>query len=232
MAVITVSRELGSNGKAIAAQVAEELGYVCFDKTLILELARQAEVSELEVSRYDEKLVNPIRQWLRELILQPWDTLVNPPVSMSFADTAGLSLLIPDEENALDSAAYHEFLERLLIRLWRRDDVVIVGRGAQRVLAGRSRTLHVRIVAPEELRCNRIMKRENIDRNASMAMIRRTDNARAKYFSRRFHMDWADPTLYNMTINTGMTRPEESCRIICDATRRMIASHRHQEEES
>ena len=54
MAVLTISRQLGSGGDEIASQVAEELGYDLVDSALIVSIAERAAVSVDEVITYDE----------------------------------------------------------------------------------------------------------------------------------------------------------------------------------
>ena len=57
MAVITVSRQLGSGGDAIAERVAQELGFQLVDRRLVEEIANITDTSVEEVEKYDEKIV-------------------------------------------------------------------------------------------------------------------------------------------------------------------------------
>ena len=54
MAVITISRQLGSGGAAIARQVAEALQYRYFDKQLLIEAAAEVGLSRDHVVDYSE----------------------------------------------------------------------------------------------------------------------------------------------------------------------------------
>jgi cytidylate kinase len=49
MAIITISRQVGSGGKEIANQVANLLGYRLFDKQLMSKVAAEMGLSESEV---------------------------------------------------------------------------------------------------------------------------------------------------------------------------------------
>ena len=54
MAVITISREVGSGGDQIAHQVCKLLEYRYFDKMLIAQVAREQGISETEVVDFSE----------------------------------------------------------------------------------------------------------------------------------------------------------------------------------
>src|SRR6059036_514234 len=54
MAVITISREVGSGGDEIARRVGEVLGYRLFSRTLMAEVARQQALSEAEIVDFSE----------------------------------------------------------------------------------------------------------------------------------------------------------------------------------
>jgi cytidylate kinase len=53
--VITIAREYGSGGAAIAEELAIRLAWKLLDRELILELARRAHVQPSEVSQMDER---------------------------------------------------------------------------------------------------------------------------------------------------------------------------------
>ena len=54
MAVITISREVGSGGDQIARRLCELLGYRYFDKTLMAQVAKEQGVSDTEVVDFSE----------------------------------------------------------------------------------------------------------------------------------------------------------------------------------
>ena len=54
MAVITISRQYGSGGDEIAAQVCERLGYHFFDKNLMAQVANDVGLSVQEVVDFPE----------------------------------------------------------------------------------------------------------------------------------------------------------------------------------
>jgi len=54
MAAITISRQIGSGGDAIAARVCEILDYQYFDKRLMTQVAEEVGLSERELVDYSE----------------------------------------------------------------------------------------------------------------------------------------------------------------------------------
>ena len=91
---------------------------------------------------------------------------------------------------------------------------MIVGRGAQAYLAQRRDVLHVRIVAPLELRIAYVMSREGLDPAAAQARILRKDQERARYLETFYHRRPSDPHLYDLMLNTGILDLESAVDVI------------------
>ena len=53
--IITVEREFGAGGAAIAEKIAERLGWKLWDQALTTEIARLAQVDQASVERLDER---------------------------------------------------------------------------------------------------------------------------------------------------------------------------------
>jgi cytidylate kinase len=81
--------------------------------------------------------------------------------------------------------------------------VVIVGRGSQVVLANRRDVLHVRIVAPLELRIPYVMKREGLDYNTARSRIQVKDQDRHRFLQEEYHHRPDETALYDIVLNTG-----------------------------
>ena len=107
-------------------------------------------------------------------------------------------------------------VEALIHDLARKDNVVIVGRGGQVLLKDFPGVLHVRIVAPFDLRIQRIIERGGGDKRQAMESLRRSDRASAGFMRGFFDADWEDPDLYDLMINTRHLSAEEAGRIIME----------------
>jgi hypothetical protein len=92
----------------------------------------------------------------------------------------------------------------LVIRgLAKEGNVLIVGRGGQVLLRKHPGAFHVQIVAPFAQRVRTVMVSEKLDKRAAESRVRANDRARADYLRRYHGVDWLDPTLYHLVINTG-----------------------------
>ena len=84
MAVVTISRQLGSGARAIGIRAAELLGYDVVDKALITEVAREAHVDPEEVAEIDELEEPGVRGFLTRWFTM--DSVANVPSASSLVD--------------------------------------------------------------------------------------------------------------------------------------------------
>ena len=107
------------------------------------------------------------------------------------------------------SRRYMTYVEAIVLELASRDDVVLAGRGAAFLLGSTRHVLRVRITAPERMRANRLVQLQGLVPEAAETLVRQSDNelgARVRYL---YHVDWNDPLLYDLVLNTDrMTIPE------------------------
>ena len=212
MAVITVSREYGSRGEQVAQRVAKALGYSCFDKEILGAVAHAANTTEESIRRYDEKDEHGLRHFLKKLIFP--ESL--PLYSLEFhphyptGSPMDSSPLAFDEERAVERAPIPDAAEAALFfcqvieKLRRRGNVVIIGRGSQRILAAKPNTLHVRFIAPVGDRIEWVMEDEGVVYRKTLKQIRTIDRQRAHYLKHCHNVDWAEAKLYHLVINTGL----------------------------
>ena len=83
-----------------------------------------------------------------------------------------------------------------------KDNVVIMGRGANVLLSGIPYALRVRVHAPFGERISRIVTRESVDRETARWLIEKTDSERAGFIHVIYGRRWDDPVEYDMTIDT------------------------------
>lgn len=65
-----------------------------------------------------------------------------------------------------------------------------------------SHALRVRVCAPLELRVQRIMKRRSLDREDALRLIKTADEGAKARIRQFFDVEWGDPLLYDLIINT------------------------------
>ena len=224
MAVITVSREYYSRGTQIARQVAQDLGYNYFDKNILTEVARAANTTAKQISRYDERCENGLRGFLKKLFVPEFSRYLDFPyyyypsefLMDSYPverDAAFEEDLIPTETETLG------FFQHVIEKLWKLDNVVIVGRGSQMVLADLPNTLHVRFVAPVADRIERVMADQGIVYPLAEKEVEAADKQHAQYIKHCYDADWADTKHYDLVLNTGSMSDEQAAKVIIAAVR-------------
>jgi cytidylate kinase len=102
-------------------------------------------------------------------------------------------------------------------------NAVIVGRGGQAILQDEPGVLHVRIEATLDARVRRIQRRSmtgmapELQHLAAQETVKERDRAAASYLRCFYGIDWDDPGLYHLAIDTEEWRIEAAARLIASA---------------
>jgi len=209
VAVITISRQVGSLGDELAEKIAKELGYRYFDKFLMTEIAVSSGLTEAEVIDFNEDNYK-VRSFFEQLFgrKSPVGT-----ITVRDRDEKGkvfLTTKVFDEESSLT------FVQAVIKKLVDWDNVVILGRGGQVLLRGFPHVLHIRVIAPLEFRIENIMKQKGLTREDALKYISEKDKAAQEYLYRFYNVDWNDPELYHMVLNMGMLKMDQAVKIVKD----------------
>jgi cytidylate kinase len=198
MPVITISRELGSEGTRIAEAVAQQLGAHCIDKEVLAEMARQAGVSVEVMAEAEEKL------------------LARP---MGVSDEMRAFWSVRGGGKVLTEAYFVQHLTGALKLLAEQDNVVIVGRGSQILLKDHPGALHVHLYAPVAARAERIQQRRNLPNlDVAQRQIQTADEQRRNWYRRFFNnADWKNPKHYHLMIDTARIPPDRAISLIVQA---------------
>jgi hypothetical protein len=209
MTVITLSRQLGSHGDDIAAGVAARLKLRLIDAATISRAAQQAGVPSPALAEMEHEGERGLAsQVLKALNTMP--SFTSPPEPGGSATQAPgtplpfAGLFSPLARPLSASLDDHVRMVGLVVQaLAREGDVLVVGRGGQVLLRKQPDAFHVQIVAPFLSRVKELMTREGLDKRAAQNRVRANDRARADYLRRYHDVDWLDPTLYHLVINSG-----------------------------
>lgn len=214
MTTITISRQYASGAEEIAVRVAQKLGYTLFDKTMMAEAAAELGLTEREIVDFREtdQRSRGFLDWLlgRELTIARISTWqedisgVRKPMVITINDSQAIDMV----RGVIDAAA-------------KRGNVVIVGRGGQAILRGRSGVLHVRIEAPLEHRIQRLMDRHSLTPVQAELEIEDHDRTARDYVKRYHGLDPRDPMHYHLLINTGQLDLETATEVIALAVQQM-----------
>ena len=222
MAVITISREHGSGGGKIGRCVAKILGYDYVDKELITEVAKMANVPESEVEKYDEKGEDPIIYFLKELFGEdePQTVFQYPN---NHRDKNESKKVQNKASNTLDRDEQLRLFQSVIESVWERGNAVIIGRKANVILADKPNTLRVRVTAPLEKRMERITEVEQIPEEEVLGLINEIDGHRERYAKQYYGVDWDDPGLYDIIINTAKLTSEDAALLITEMAKRFTS---------
>lgn len=203
MPFITISREFGSHGSDVAAAVARTLGWTLVDNDVVDAVAQRLHVPASEVEAREERRTSLVERLASAL------TLSSPEVAPAAAQ-AGLP---PSEEQMV------EVTRRVIEEAVQRGPAVLVGRGAQAVLAARSDAIHVFVHAPFEALVARVMARDGLGRDEAARRVDERNRQRAAWVRRHFRREWRDPSHYHLSVNTAWLGIEGAAALIVSAAR-------------
>ncbi len=220
--VITLSRQLGSQGSYIATEVAAILKMRYLDREILQRAAeiaggnQESLINEMEIRESGNIAPQLIHRILQSMSLMPLVPLV-PSASLREPYIYNDWMLYP-ESSPLESSNYYIDLVRQVIREFAQEgDALIVGRGGQIILRDTPAILRVLIVAPEAQRVQTIAERMKISPQEAQKRVRQSDKIRTQYMRRYFGVNWLDPLLYDLVINTGVIDQARAVKLITEA---------------
>ena len=213
MAVITVSRQYGSGGDEIAAQVCEMLGYRHFDKLLMAQVASEVKLSEREMADFSRDNLR-VQNFL-DLLLGASTPNTAAPVRSRRTDSSAPApkLKLLDENQAI------ALVRGTIEASYKQGNIVIVGRGGQALLKDKPNVLHVRVEAPLKARRWRVHEQGGISLDVAHDVVIEHDQTVANYLKRFYGIDWADSALYDLVLNTGRLSLDAAAHLIVEAVR-------------
>jgi len=110
------------------------------------------------------------------------------------------------------SRRYQAYLEAAVLEAALRDQVLLMGRWSTIFLRGVRHALRVRVCAPPEIRAGRIVQRLGVERDAAARRIAAYDEGVRARMRQAFDLDWTDPLLYDLVINTEAVTLESGVR--------------------
>lgn len=111
---------------------------------------------------------------------------------------------------------YVTYIEATMFELAARDNVVLVGRASTLVLRSMAHAVRVRVIAPERLRAARIEQQMGLTHEAAERVVRETDHEHAARVKFLYRVEWGDPLLYDLVLNTDRVSVDRAVRLIRD----------------
>lgn len=183
--LITIEREYGSGAAAIAAQLAERLGWKLWDQLLTQEIARLAKVDASAVRRCDERMDSRFHRLAKTF----WRG--------SYERSSTLT------GQMFDTDCMMEMMQEIMDKIGREQNAVIVGRGAPYLLRENPDAFHVFLYAPRSEKIRRIVA-EGFSEEDAIDRVDSVDRERIAYVKHYFNADWPTRSLYHVMLNTAV----------------------------
>jgi len=184
--VITITRQYASGGSDVARLVAAQLGWTVIDNEFVDEVARRAGLPAEEVARREERAPGLLERLARTL------AVASPEMFIATAT-------VPPVEQ--DEATIVKVTERVIAEAAAQGRIVLVGRGAQAVLAQRPDALHVYVVGSKPWRMKLAVERLGVDPASAEKVVDGTDRQRDQYVKTYHGRHRQDVTNYGLVVN-------------------------------
>jgi CMP/dCMP kinase len=185
--VITITRQYASGGSEVARQVAVALGWTVIDNEFVDRVAERAGLPAVEVAQLEERAPGLLERLARTL------AVASPEMFLA-------SAAAPRVEQ--DEATIVKLTERVIAEAAAHGRIVLVGRGAQAVLARRPDALHVYVVASKSWRRQHAVERLGVDPARAEQVVEETDRQRDQYVKTYYGRQRHDFVNYDLVVNT------------------------------
>src|ERR1700677_398021 len=183
--VITIEREYGCGGGAIAAQLAQHLGWNLWDKRLTEEIARLANVDTSAVRRCDERIDSRFYRLAKTF----WRG--------SYERSAHLGTQV------FDTDCMMSMMEEISAKIAQEGNAVVVGRGAPYFLREHPDAFHIFLYAPRAEKVRRLLA-DGLRPFEAEERVGSVDRERIAFVKHYFDADWPTRSLYHVMINTAV----------------------------
>jgi hypothetical protein len=181
---ITISRDKGSLGDAIAQELGQRLGWAVYDKEILNYIAQDSHVRQSLVQQLDEKAQNLVHETIQRFLRMA-------------------------EGGSFGVAEYHEALLKSLAYLSTRGEAILVGRGANFAMRCETTGLHIRIIASPKIRIQRLSLRWHIAPAEAGWRMEEMDTERRNFIRHHFRQNIDDASYYDLVYNTDHLTPSQ-----------------------
>ena len=184
--LITIEREYGCGAAAIAATLADQLGWKLWDQLLTEEIARLANVDPSAVMRCDERMDSRLHRLAKSF----WRG--------SYERNSGVL-----GSQVFDTDRMMAMMQETMNKIGREGNAVVVGRGAPYLLRENPDAFHVFLYAPRSEKIRRTVAGGHTEEDAA-DRVDSVDRERSAYVKHYFNADWPTRSLYHVMLNTAV----------------------------
>lgn len=202
MPVITIARQFGAGGKTLGTMVAEKLGYTLIDEQIVEMVALEADVSPEWVDSIAQEAGSEgiVKRLIKKV----------GPFRTGYVESA-----VEERPGYINGDLYISLLHKILPVLAEQDNVVIIGRGGQFILADHPDIYHILMIANIENRIKFMMEHYNIDRKNAQLVIEKQNKRRINLYLNFGRTDYEQPEHYHMVLNMNFMRLDDAVQLVC-----------------
>ena len=191
--IITISREFGSGGRFIGAEVAKKLGIAYYDKNIISQIAEKSGLSPEYVQENAE---------------------LSPKRGLFAYAFAGRDITGKSVEDLV-----HEAQRKVILDLAEKEPCVIIGRNADYILKDRDDVLNVFIHGDMPEKIKRITRLYKVNEQEAVKMMADTDKRRGTNYSFYTDQKWGKASNYTLCLNSSQLGYDMCEKIISECSK-------------
>ena len=226
MPVITINGPIGCGAVTIGQMVSEQMNLNFVDRLFFTEAARiigtpvgTLIAKEQRVDRFRDRLGRFVQTMLERSAMsgvsgEPYfgRGIENLPPE-TYMDLAGEGRVA----QKLDDKTFIEAMTKVANDLHAQGNAVIIGRGANQILADAPHTLHVGLLAPMEVRVKTLIDREHFEKEEAEIHVEELERAREDFIMKFWKVHPNEAKHYHMMLNMGKMNPKTAAEVICNA---------------
>lgn len=211
MSVITIARQFGAGGKTLGGLVASSLGYTLVDEEIVELIAQEANVSS-------EWVDSVARETGSEKFLERMMFKLGP------YRKGYVNIATETNPGYFDGNIYISLLYKIIPKIAAQDNVVILGRGGQYILADYPASYHFLMIADPEYRINFMMDNYDLDRKQAQVVVDNQSKRRLNLYRYFARTDYDQPAHYHIVFNMNKVSLENAAQSICQLAGGHISS--------
>lgn len=226
MPVITINGPIGCGAVTIGQMVSEQMNLNFVDRLFFTEAARiigtpvgTLIAKEQRVDRFRDRLGRFVQTMLERSAMsgvsgEPYfgRGIENLPPE-TYMDLTGDGSVA----QKLDDKTFIEAMTKVANDLHAQGNAVIIGRGANQILADAPHTLHVGLLAPMEVRVKTLIDREHFEKEEAEIHVEELERAREDFIMKFWKVHPNEAKHYHIMLNMGKMNIQSAVEVICSA---------------
>ena len=171
--IISISREFGSGGRAIAETIAKDMGLKIYERNMLDEMAKEMNFESKDYKEHDEKH----RRFFYTRRVRGHSSSIEETIAQMQFD----------------------FIRK---KADEGESFVVLGRCSEHILKGREGLISIFVLGDKSKKIERVMEIYELDRDEAIKKMKRHDKNRKQYHNTHCDIKWGDSRAYDMCINS------------------------------